>query len=387
MRNIRWVIGLFLITVTVAAQTDDCPAIVEKALTMTDEICANTERNQACYGHSLLTLQPKDNVGVTAFEAPGDVVSLSAIDSMTLNPLDETEGTWGVVLMRVQANIPDTLPGQNVTFLLFGDVTIEDASDQGDFTPMQAFYFTSGVGDAPCAEAPESGILIQTPEGVEQVQLNVNGANLTLGSTAYIQSYNIPDAEENSGELAVSIIEGTGRIEALGMAQDIPAGSWLRIPQRLRHIRQMGPEARERLRETVGILAPPQKPIPYRQEKFSVLPVRVLERRFEVPRSLTAQEIEQALERLGQRREQEDIEKAFNITVANDLPVPVATFIDGARYVIASGEAIPLTLQGRLHDVTLCAEERCIAFVARVEDGATYTIDRQTFTNPRRFRR
>ncbi|NOG50271.1 MAG: SH3 domain-containing protein [Chloroflexi bacterium] len=30
-------------------------------------------------------------------------------------------------MMRLQANLPDTLPGQNVTFVLFGDVTIEDA--------------------------------------------------------------------------------------------------------------------------------------------------------------------------------------------------------------------------------------------------------------------
>jgi hypothetical protein len=30
--------------------------------------------------------------------------------------------------MRVQANLPDTLPGQNVTFLLFGDVELADES-------------------------------------------------------------------------------------------------------------------------------------------------------------------------------------------------------------------------------------------------------------------
>jgi hypothetical protein len=34
---------------------------------------------------------------------------------------------WGVALMRLQANIPETLPGQNVTFLLFGDVEIRNA--------------------------------------------------------------------------------------------------------------------------------------------------------------------------------------------------------------------------------------------------------------------
>lgn len=383
----RWVIGVLLITVTVVAQGDDCPAIVEQALTMTDEICANTQRNQACYGHSLLSVQPKENMSVGKFEAPGDFADLSAIDSMTLNPLDETAGTWGGVLMRVQANIPDTLPGQNVTFLLFGDVTIEDASDQGDFTPMQAFYFTSGVGDAPCAEAPESGILIQTPEGVEQVQLNVNGANLTLGSTAYIQSYNITGAEEDSGELAVSIIEGTGRIEAMGMTQDIPAGSWLRIPQRLRRIRQMGPGARERLRDSINLLAPPQRPVSYQETKFSVLPVRALERHFEVPRSLTAEEIETALSRLGYNRVQEDAERQFNIMITNDLPVPLTMLIDGQRYVIATDETIHLMLMGRLHDMTACAEARCISFVARISEGETYVVDRQTFANPRKFRR
>lgn len=48
---------------------------------------------------------------------------------------------------------------------------------------------------------------------------------------------------------------------------------------------------------------------------------------------------------------------------------------------------IAFLAQVGLQNAMLCAEERCIAFVARVEDGATYTIDRQTFTNPRRFRR
>ena len=62
--------------------------------------------------------------------------------------------------MQLQANLPDTLPGQNVTFLLFGNVEIENAvvgdseatpeAGDGDFAPlttMQAFYFTSSVGD------------------------------------------------------------------------------------------------------------------------------------------------------------------------------------------------------------------------------------------------
>ena len=48
----------------------------------------------------------------------------------------------------------------------------EEVSDELDqFGPMQAFYFRSGVDDAPCAEAPNSGLLIQTPEGVASVSI------------------------------------------------------------------------------------------------------------------------------------------------------------------------------------------------------------------------
>ena len=59
--------------------------------------------------------------------------------------------------------------------------TTEDVSSlsvvrPGDTTtygPMQAFYFTSGIGDAQCNEAPDSGMLIQTPQGVGLVNFRI----------------------------------------------------------------------------------------------------------------------------------------------------------------------------------------------------------------------
>ena len=33
--------------------------------------------------------------------------------------------------MKLQANLPDTLPGQNVTFLMFGDVQVTNAVTSG----------------------------------------------------------------------------------------------------------------------------------------------------------------------------------------------------------------------------------------------------------------
>jgi hypothetical protein len=101
--------------------------------------------------------------------------------------------------MRLQANLPDTLPGQNVTVLLFGNVQFEVAeSDPG----VQAFYVQTGLGDAPCLEAPESGLLVQTPQGVREVVFQLNAVDVTLSSTAYFQA--VP-----SSELVASVIEGS----------------------------------------------------------------------------------------------------------------------------------------------------------------------------------
>lgn len=53
-------------------------------------------------------------------------------------------------------------------------------------TPMQAFVFRTGIGAPACAEAPNS-VIVQGP-GNTQVIVNVNGANLTIGSTVRLSS-------------------------------------------------------------------------------------------------------------------------------------------------------------------------------------------------------
>jgi hypothetical protein len=111
--------------------------------------------------------------------------------------------------MQVQANLPDTLPGQNVTMIVFGDVEVGEAApaDQPDASPMQAFYMTTGLGATECAEAPTDGVLIQTPKGVGLVNFTVNGMSMSFGSTAYLTSS--PD-EDNATRLNVTLLEGRG---------------------------------------------------------------------------------------------------------------------------------------------------------------------------------
>ncbi len=225
----KWLIISLLICLAptvLAAQDNICPQIVEQALSTADSFCASTGRNQACYGNILLTAQPQPDVTEFHFDTSGDIENVANIQQMTLSPMDVTSGNWGVVVMRLQANLPDTLPGQNVTFLLFGDVQVTNAvsgDNAAELTPMQAFYLKTGGGDAQCAEAPESGMLVQTPQGVGQVQFSVNGVDVQMGSTVFFQA----DARHG---MRVSTLEGAAYVEVDGSQQVIVPGTSVTVP-------------------------------------------------------------------------------------------------------------------------------------------------------------
>ncbi len=119
--------GLVLSVTTATAQDSTCAPLVEQALSSVEEGCAAAGRNQACYGYVDLTATARADAENFTFDQAGDVANVADVQSLRLSALDEVANTWGIALMRLQANLPDALPGQNVTFLLFGDVEIENA--------------------------------------------------------------------------------------------------------------------------------------------------------------------------------------------------------------------------------------------------------------------
>jgi hypothetical protein len=279
-------------------------------------------------------------------------VDIAAIKTLQLSSLSLSDDTWGVALMKIQANLLDTLPGQNVTLLMFGNVNIDNAVEpltslpmtagqnanvrarpttegtvlasltrgseviangrladgswiriqlpddsqsvgwvfaqllqtDGDveslsavessaqvFGPMQSFYFTSGTGDAACAEAPESGILIQSP-GVGQVNLVVNGAEVTLGSTAYFQA-------QADGFMTVSVVEGSVVVASNGVRQAVPAGTFTRVPL-----------------DANGVVAgAPEFPQPYDASALVALPIRILPDVIAIAPALSVTEVQSAV--------------------------------------------------------------------------------------------
>jgi len=122
-------LGLFFILIAaspILAQ-GECPTLVQDALALTGNACEGIGRNQVCYGHSAVELEPHDENMSLAFNAPGDLASVIDVRTIRLVTMDDLFSEWGVALMKLQANLPDTLPGENVTFVLFGDVEITDA--------------------------------------------------------------------------------------------------------------------------------------------------------------------------------------------------------------------------------------------------------------------
>jgi hypothetical protein len=275
-----FILALFLILVTVltttrsfssetvSAQAGVCTQLVEKALTAVGNNCGGMDRNSTCYGYDQVSASFNTEVSEDFFTRPADRAALETVRTLQTAPYDEALSRWGVALMNVQANVPNTLPGQAVTFILLGDTQVENAVDTAFIpsnpvditvvpdqnarirsgsninsnvlgavpagavlkadgispdglwvrvgfenrvgwilaeliadrslleglpqatdqsrTPMQAFYFTSGIGNVECADAPDV-VFVQGPKGV-QVNLNVNGADILIGSTVALQS-------------------------------------------------------------------------------------------------------------------------------------------------------------------------------------------------------
>ncbi len=104
-----------------------CTDIMQKAMAAVSSDCAPTGRNQACYGYVSLQATPRTGVQNFNFSSQGDLAGVGDLASLRLSQLNPATDTWGIALMKIQANLPDALPGQNVTFLLFGDVQIDNA--------------------------------------------------------------------------------------------------------------------------------------------------------------------------------------------------------------------------------------------------------------------
>ena len=209
------VLVLILSIGLVNAQGIECPDLVKRALTAVTQVCATLGRNQACYGNDRLQTELQDTA---TFVKPADKVPVGDIRTIRTFGLDEKAGTWGIVIMNILANLPDTLPGQGVKFILYGDVAIKNASSSGtpQVGPMQAFYFTTNPFKPSCKQAPADSLVIQSPQGYH-VTLSANGMDLDVGSSLVLSA-------QRGKRMTMTTLQGKVYATYKGKKQIIPQG-------------------------------------------------------------------------------------------------------------------------------------------------------------------
>lgn len=202
---------IFSFSITTIAQ-EDCPALVEFALSSTNELCTDTARNQACFGHVNLSAEGQPDARDFEFVNVGDIVDVAAIRSLRLSTLDTSAGAWGVVLMRVQANLPNSIPGQNVTFMLFGDTEIRNAATsvaEQELTNVSARISSSSNANVRVGPNSTMAVLASIENGETVV---ANGAN-SAGDWIRIE---LPDGESfQSGWISRQLLIPDGDFSVL----------------------------------------------------------------------------------------------------------------------------------------------------------------------------
>lgn len=151
---------------------------------------------------------------------PGQAIAATGIFTNEFNEqwiriaFDEAPGgiAWVQgVLLDIEGGV-DALP------------VLETSDNQSSaYGPMQAFTFSSGAGVDGCGQEAESGLLVQTPAGVGEVNFLINEIDFQIGSDALIQT--MPNEE-----MRITTLEGNVRTTAQGVTRSIPGGTRGTIP-------------------------------------------------------------------------------------------------------------------------------------------------------------
>jgi len=244
-----------------------CGAEIEDALERVGTVCEGVGRNQACYGNAMIDVRLRPNLQAVAFERVGDIADLAVFERIQTTPYSDMMETWGIALLKAQVNLPRSLPGQNVTFLLYGDVVLDT-----DTSTMRAFTVQTRVGGIACDEVPTSALLIQTPDN-RRVRMEINGAELILGSTAHVTAI-------KNDEMIISLLEGEGILNVMDEQRILMPGSEVWMP--------LGGE------DGLTIIDVPSEVRAFDLSDDSNLPLDLLERDVEIPEPIPVESTEEA---------------------------------------------------------------------------------------------
>ena len=184
-----------------------CPALVLQALTDAESACAGLGRNSACYGYNRVAATFFQDVAADFFRNPSDRGALDLFQTIRTSVLDVNRSQWGVAFLNVQANVPDTLPGQGVVFVLMGDTEVLN-----DVTPDEAFH----PADAIALEVTQDTVLRSEPAANANVIVDVPvGAYVQADGLSTDSAWLRVVREDAVGWIDRTLVTGSSDIDAL----------------------------------------------------------------------------------------------------------------------------------------------------------------------------
>ncbi|MCC7209936.1 MAG: hypothetical protein IT323_21720 [Anaerolineae bacterium] len=195
-----------------------CQHVLTRAVSLTEQNCGETGRNEACYGFNRVQVEWQEALDPASvrFEESGDIVPIRNLARIQTHGLNPDTGDWGLALVKLQANLPNTNPGQNVTFILYGNTSLSQDEDQ-----TNAFYLSTELGSLTCNRLPSSSLIVRAPANVA-VNFTLNDVQIRLASTLVLS------AAQTS--LQVKVMEGHASVTAGHVTQAMVAGQELAVP-------------------------------------------------------------------------------------------------------------------------------------------------------------
>lgn len=155
------------VQIVLAQDAQTCIPLIDQHLQAIGQDCSALGADTACYGSDVVNATFADSSLAGQFSQPGDRVSVDQLQSLQTAVLDPTLKQWGLAVMNVQADVPMAHEGQALTFVLLGDVTVDNLVSPDSalkmVEPIQAHTMVqANVRDTPSLK---SNVIASAPVG------------------------------------------------------------------------------------------------------------------------------------------------------------------------------------------------------------------------------
>ncbi len=99
-------ISLLSVPTLVFSQNNPTATFVGDIVQSAGKACENIQRGEVCLGSKSISVTNADGTEA-ALDAPGDVVTLNTVATVTSQPADQKTNNWGITYLRLGAGLPD----------------------------------------------------------------------------------------------------------------------------------------------------------------------------------------------------------------------------------------------------------------------------------------